>query len=106
MRLRLYKRRAIVLPYGAIINFVIPDECDTLRIEKLTGDLTLNLIDPFGNDGDYLKLLLEADGVAPRTVTIAGPQGSPGTAVLAVGVAALYLVFHKGTGQYCSVVAP
>jgi hypothetical protein len=105
MRLRLYKRRAIVLPYAAVINFQIPNECDTLRIETLTGDLALNLFDPAANDGDYLKLLLMSDG-SPRTVTIGGPQGSPGVAVLASGVAVLYLVYHAGSGQYASVVAP
>jgi hypothetical protein len=89
-----------------VINFKIPDECDTLSIGMLTGDLQLNLIDPAGNSGDYLKVLLIVDGVAPRTVTIGGPQGAPGVAVLAVGVAVLFLVYHDGIGQYASVVAP
>jgi len=109
MRLRLWKRRLKKIDYdplNPIIDFQIPDECDTLQIGELTGDLTLNLIDPHGQSGDYLKVLLIADGVAPRTVTIAGPQGAPGSAVLTVGVAVLLLVYTDAIGQYASVVAP
>src|SRR6188768_1018839 len=108
MRLRLWKRRLKKIDYdplNPIIDFQIPDECDTLQIGELTGDLTLNLIDPHGQSGDYLKVLLIADGVAPRTVTIAGPQGAPGSAVLTVGVAVLLLVYTDAIGQYASVVA-
>lgn len=109
MRLRLWKRRVAKVDYdplNPIIDFVIPDECDTLQIGMLTGDLTLNLIDPYGQSGDYLKVLLIADGVSPRTVTIGGPQGAPGVAVLNVGVAALFLIYTDAIGQYASVVAP
>lgn len=109
MRLRLWKRRLIKVDYdidNPVIDFKIPDECDTLEIGKLTGDLTLNLIDPAGNSGDYLKVLLQVDDIAPRTITVGGPQGAPGSFVLDAGVAVIFLVFHGGIGQYASVVAP
>lgn len=105
MRIRLHKRRDIYLDYAPVINFSIPDECDTLRIGKMTGDLTLNLTDEGAGDGDYFKLLVEADGTL-RTLTIAGPQGAPASASLTNGGAVVYFVFHKGLGQYISVVAP
>lgn len=105
MRLRLYKRRVVVLPYTPDIDFVVAPETDTLRIEMLTGDVNLNLFDPDARDGDYLKILIQCDG-SPRTITFGGPQGAPGSAVLESGVAALYLVYTEAIGAYASIVAP
>lgn len=105
MRLRLWKRRLVKVEYAEVIDFRIPDECDTLEIGMLTGDLTLNLFDPSGQSGDYLKILLQVDEF-PHSITVGGPQGAPGSFSLTAGVAVIFLVFHAGIGQYASVVAP
>ena len=106
MRLRYYKRRTVYVDYAATINFTVPPECDTLRIGTLTGALALNIIDPNGKDGDYLKILVMADASA-RVITIGGAQGAPGTVNLgANAVACFWIIFHEGIGKYASVVAP
>ena len=106
MRLRLWRKRVYIEPYAATINFNVPSECDTVRVAVLTGALAFNIIDANAKDGDYFKLLVQADASA-RTVTIGGAQGAPGSiALLATGVACVLLTYHEGIGKYVATVTP
>ena len=106
MKLRLYEKRVVVLDYAPTIDHDLAAETDTIRVKTLTGNLVFNINDSSAKDGDYFKLIVQADGSA-RTVNIGGPQGAPGTIALTPsGVAVVMLVFSEGAGKYFSTVTP